>query len=72
VSLKPTVLENRWLAQLHRLMAKKPPAVWFFCNGRGYAMRRKDGQKVHIHSGGVDPAYIINTQSLADFDGGDW
>ena len=72
MSVKPTVAENRWLGQLHRLMAKKPPAVWFFCNGRAYAMRKMDGKKMRIPTGGVDSKYMIDTDSLCDFDGGDW
>ena len=53
-------------------MAKKPPAVWFFCNGQAYAMRKMDGKKMHIPSGGVDSKYMIDTDSLCDFEGGDW
>ena len=72
MSLKPTVAETRWLGQLHRLMAKKPEQIWFFCNGVAYAMRKNKGQKMHIHSGGVDPDYCIDTNALQGFDGGDW
>jgi hypothetical protein len=73
VSLKPTVAENRWLGQLHRLMAKKPKAIWFFCNGSAYAMRRNaEGRKAEGVHGCVDQNYVLDTPAIKDFEGGDW
>ena len=54
-------------------MKKKPARIWFFCNGCAYVMLKKDGEKMHTPSGGVDPDYIMpKSDSFRDFEGGDW
>lgn len=68
-----TYSERSWLTDFTRLMKKKPARIWFFCNGCAYVMLKKDGEKMHTPSGGVDPDYIMpKSDSFRDFEGGDW
>jgi len=63
----------KWIKQFRRVMKKCPRNVWFYSNGELHIMVKDKNRNVHMTKmGGVDPDYVIDTDSSALWEGGDW
>lgn len=69
---KITAREARAIDLLRKVATEWPDSIWLFSgSGQLCVMKKKDGQRVMTHLGGVDPDYALETIPIEN-DGGDW
>ena len=72
-TMDPTPAEAKAINELKKLAKKWPKSLWLFANGHGITILRtdKDGHRVTLPSGGVDPAQEVGYVHIPN-DGDDW